>query len=514
MQTELSNAIRLEAQRRIAREQRRAWKRWIVRTQFLKHSGAAVARKAVRIQPAYRSSPHFDPHHCRRRSEYLASGLWKSILSGTYKPLPAYRFALRKQDGSKRHLNVFSIPDAAIAALLLRLLNKRLATRFSNSAYAYRRERNSQAAVADLARAARDAHRLFVVEIDFAKYFDSISHDYVKSLIASGGRFELSAPERHVIDAMLRYTYSTYSGQWPPPSAALQTNTSPGVAQGHSLSLFLANLAAAELDDELESLGVRFFRYADDIVVVARTYDSASAALEKILSHCTKAGLSVNRTKSPGIRLLSPLAHNEFPSTEQIDFLGYSVSLNSVSLKPTVLRRIKRRVAKIIYRHLISLPKRGFINRRRLSKRVRDFDLLVCLNRIRRYVYGRQSEADILASMTRRQRFKRRGGVVAYFPVVDCITPWKELDGWLVNALARAHRMRARLLAKHGVDLVPVSEADLLLGNWVDEIAKRKFKNMLALPSFVRAWRSCRREYLGNGLGAFPSCRYPYAYGK
>ena len=79
----------------------------------------------------------------------------------------------------------------------------------------------------------------------------------------------------------------------------LESPTEEGVPQGGPLSPFLSNVVLDELDHELERRGLKFVRYADDIVIFVRS----RAAGERVLASLTryierKLKLRVNASKS------------------------------------------------------------------------------------------------------------------------------------------------------------------------------------------------------------------------
>ena len=61
--------------------------------------------------------------------------------------------------------------------------------------------------------------------------------------------------------------------------------TKLGLVQGGNVSPLCSNIMLNELDHELERRGIRFVRYADDMILFAKTKRSAQRMLENILTY-------------------------------------------------------------------------------------------------------------------------------------------------------------------------------------------------------------------------------------
>ena len=146
----------------------------------------------------------------------------------------------------------------------------------------------------------RGIPRAFIAEYDFSKFFDNISHDYLWRVI-SDQNFLLTPTEEAVVRAILAapsLPAGSYVKSGGPPRDR-------GVPQGTSVSLFLANIAAWELDRALERLGVSFVRYADDTLIWSADYAQTCRAAEALHVMSERIGAPLNFKKSGGIRLLT-----------------------------------------------------------------------------------------------------------------------------------------------------------------------------------------------------------------
>lgn len=88
-----------------------------------------------------------------------------------------------------------------------------------------------------------------------------------------------------------------------------------GSPQGGIISPLLANIYLNPLDWLLSDLGFKSVRYADDIVVMAQSAESAQQALEVLRRWCEEAELTLHPDKTRLVDMTQSRAH--------FDFLGY-----------------------------------------------------------------------------------------------------------------------------------------------------------------------------------------------
>ena len=79
--------------------------------------------------------------------------------------------------------------------------------------------------------------------------------------------------------------------------------TRTGVPQGGPLSVVLSNIYLDKLDKELEQRGLRFVRYADDVLIFTKSEMAANRVMKSISDWILrKLFLKVNATKSKVVR--------------------------------------------------------------------------------------------------------------------------------------------------------------------------------------------------------------------
>ena len=141
-------------------------------------------------------------------------------------------------------------------------------------------------------RTAMQLATVYKLETDIAGFFDAISHQRVLDDLASMGIDD-------VVISWLQAALSTWSGT--------RDSATPGVGipQGPAASHLFANMLLAPLDDEFERQGrvMRYYRYMDDIRILAERESDLDDALVRINRRIKGMGLTLNDQKTSIRRL-------------------------------------------------------------------------------------------------------------------------------------------------------------------------------------------------------------------
>lgn len=207
--------------------------------------------------------------------------LHRQVRQGTYQPRPLRRISFPKPDGGERVLSIPAVVDRIVQTAVTDALVPLLEPEFEEDSFAYRPGRSVQQAV-ERVRSLREQGYGWVVDGDIERYFDSVPHPPLLSLL---DRF---IPDPAVIDLITLWLDQMEGGV--------------GLPQGSPLSPLLSNLYLDRLDEEAADAafgrGVRLVRYADDFVLLCRTEDSARAALRRVGTMLTTLGLALNPDKT------------------------------------------------------------------------------------------------------------------------------------------------------------------------------------------------------------------------
>jgi hypothetical protein len=505
----ISEEILVEAQKLIRRHERYAKD---LTDSFIRQTRRTGVHRIPEImRPEYWNiDAGFNPYLVRSNFEKVGQSIRNSIRRMDYAPRNPVSYDVPKSGGGQRPVSVFQVADSAVSKQIYQSLLNKNQQRMSAYSFAYRQDRTVHDAIQHISSDLRNVPRIFVAEYDFSKYFESIEHHHIWDVMNSNG-FVFTEIEKHIIDAFLNVgtcSIETYG-------SADVAERQRGVPQGTSVSLFLANVAAWPLDRALERLGVGFARYADDTLIWSHDYSRLCDAVDEVNSAASKLGAALNLDKSHGISILAPTnAPAEFSRKSEVDFVGYSFSLQNIRIRHESVRRIKRKIAQLIYANLLEAPKRGLIRSDRFAPNV-DRDYVVLIYQLRRYLYGDLTEPKL-------RRYQRKiapqlhyKGLMSYYPLVDDDDQLRGLDGWMLYNIEESIAVRGNILRAAGYVDLPVPhglERPVLLSLQAKTVDGDPLD--LTIPSFVRVSKILRKAATRYGANAIGNLRASNYYGE
>lgn len=280
--------------------------------------------------------------------------IWNRMSSGTYMPPPVRAVQVPKRDGrGVRTLGVPTVADRVAQTVAALYLEPKVEPVFHPDSYGYRPKRSALDAVGVCRK--RCWKMDWIIDMDYAAFFDSIDHELMLKAVAA-----------HTDDRwVLLYVERWLKAPLDEGNGTLVARDR-GTPQGSAISPVLANIFLHHAFDTWmtrEFRDVPFERYADDIVLHCTSQLQAQNVLGVITERMASLGLELNPDKT---RIVYCKDANRKGSHEheRFDFLGYTFRSRSArngqgelfrSFSPAVSDDAAKRIRRTIKRWRLHL---------------------------------------------------------------------------------------------------------------------------------------------------------------
>lgn len=254
--------------------------------------------------------------------------LQRSLLNGSYQPQAVLGVQIPKPHGGYRRLGIPTTQDRLVQQAISRVLMRMYERTFSPHSYGFRPNRSAHQALTKGAFYVKEGND-HVVDLDLEKFFDEVNHQRLMWLLST------RIGDERLLNLIRKFLSSgIFTG-------GISHQRVKGTPQGSPLSPLLSNIVLDELDQELQSRGHLFVRYADDVKIFVCSHESARRVQQRVTTYIEgRMKLKVNREKS------------RICKGYELNFLGHSILKGGkLGLSKASESRLKEKVREVTRRN-------------------------------------------------------------------------------------------------------------------------------------------------------------------
>ena len=261
-------------------------------------------RKAFKKVVSNKGSAGIDGMETYELEYYIKSHPYEiseSVRNGKYRPKPINRVYIPKDNGEQRPLGIPTVVDRFVQQAVALVLTEEYEKVFSDNSFGFRPQRSCKGAITRALEYLNSGLE-WVIDLDLSKFFDTVNHSKLLQLLSD--RIE----DGRVVSLIHRFLRAPICEE-----GKVGNKVTIGTPQGGVISPVLANILLNELDQLLDSRGIKFVRYADDMVIMCGSKKAAERILENVKNFVEKKlFLKVNTDKTKILK-----------ACEKSQFLGF-----------------------------------------------------------------------------------------------------------------------------------------------------------------------------------------------
>lgn len=264
---------------------------------------------------------------------------------------------------------------------------------FCDNCYSFRRKYGVKNAI-DKIKGVPDIEKKYCLKVDIKNYFNSMDIDILLDKL-------------DLFKTQDKYLYNVFTNILTEKKVVFNENIiedKHGGMAGIPISAFFANLYMTDIDNEFSIQG-QYYRYSDDILIFASTYEELLQLKQKLYNMLDKLKLEINPEKE---KISKPY--------EEWEFLGFSYVNKQIDLSSNTINKMKRKI------------KRKANALRRWQKRkglTEDKAAKGFINTFNRKLYGNDNEFSI-EMCTKEFTWSRW-----FFPNITSISGLKIIDKYM-----------------------------------------------------------------------------------
>lgn len=271
-------------------------------------------------------NPYFDKSEIAAIKNYIDNFTYETmkmkLLDGTFPGEPATKLIINKAGSSKKRVVYSYSSDINITLKFIAYKLHYFDYLFADNCYSFRHNYGVSNAIRKI-KHNKHIKSQFCLKVDIKNYFNSMDIDILLSKLEVIKATDLVLYK--LFENILSENHVYYNGK-------IITEAHGGMA-GIPISPFFANIYMGDIDTYFYENNIEYYRYSDDIILFADTYEELIALKTILYSKINDLKLEINHEKEyitkPG---------------EVWEFLGFSYCNGEIDLSTNSIRKMKQKI--------------------------------------------------------------------------------------------------------------------------------------------------------------------------